>query len=100
MAPRPSGSAQLWPDQIAIDAPDRRSTWGQTLDRVQRLAGAMTGLAPIAGGRIALLGLNSPEYLELTLAVPLTGRAMVTLNYRLAPEEQAHTLRECPCAVL
>ncbi len=93
-------TAQLWPDRLAIDTPQRRATWSETLARVRRLAGALAALTHGPADRIALLGLNSAEFLELTLAVPLTGRPLVTMNYRLTVSEQQHMLTECPCAIL
>ena len=93
-------TAQLWPDRLAIDTTERQATWSETLIRVRRLADALTTLTRGPAGRIALLGLNSAEYVELTLAVPLTRRPLVTMNYRLTFPEQLHMLSECPCDVI
>lgn len=96
----PFRTAQLWPNNRAIDTGRRTATWAETLDRTRRLASSLAALAPDPADRIALLGVNGAEYLELTLAVPLTGRPMMTMNYRLSAEELLHTLTECPCRVL
>ena len=93
-------TAQLWPERIATLDERRHFTWAQTLDRTRRLAASLMELAPRGDQRIALLGLNSLEYVELTLATPLTGRPMMTMNYRLAFEELVQLFAKCPCAVL
>ncbi len=92
-------TAQLWPNRIAIDTGDATRSWAQTLDRTRRLASGLKQLAA-PDGRVALLGVNSGEFVELTLAVPLAGLPMVTINYRLTAEEVLHMYSECPWAVL
>ena len=93
-------TAQLWPERLAIDTETRQATWRETLDRVRRLASSLAELCAEPEDRIGILALNSAEYVELTLAIPLTGHPMVTMNYRLSHEELLQMLRDCPVRVL
>ena len=93
-------TAQLWPERTATLDDVRRFSWAQTLGRTRHLAASLVELAPQRDQRIALLGLNSLEYVELTLATPLTGRPMMPMNHRLAFEELVQLFTTCPCAVL
>jgi long-chain acyl-CoA synthetase len=70
----------------------RRRTWSEILERVQRFAGALRDLGLSAGGRVAILALNSDDYLELHYAVPWAGGALVPINTRLAAAEVRYIL--------
>jgi acyl-CoA synthetase (AMP-forming)/AMP-acid ligase II len=72
---------------------DRQSLLGSQLaddiGHSARLAGGLHGLGLAAGGRAAILALNSDRYFEYLLAVPMAGGAVVPINIRLsAPEIQ------------
>src|SRR5690606_18384063 len=88
------------PDRLAIATPEREATWAETLDRVLRLAGAIQRRVPAHEGRVAIFGLNSAEFVELTLAAPMAGRPLMTVNYRLSLDELRHSFTECPAAML
>lgn len=70
--------------------------------RIDRLARALkSGLDVGAGDRVAHLGLNSPELLDLVFACARLGAMVVPLNWRLAPPEHRFMLADCaPKAVL
>jgi long-chain acyl-CoA synthetase len=68
-------AARLYADRVAFGAGYR-----ELADRLARL-----DLAP--GTRVGFLGANSREHAEAWLGVPAAGGVMVSLNYRLAPEE-------------
>ena len=77
-------------------------SYGEMDGRVRRLA-AMLGqeLGVGKGDRVAHLGYNSPELLELLFACARLGAMLVPLNWRLAPPEHAWILQDCaPKAVL
>ncbi len=71
---------------------ERRRTWGDVLERVRRLAGALRALGLSEGGRVAMLGLNSDDYLELHYAIPWAGGVLVPINTRLAAAEVRYIL--------
>jgi acyl-CoA synthetase (AMP-forming)/AMP-acid ligase II len=88
------------PDTVALRFEDRSWTWAELLDRVRRLAGALTeaGIAP--GDRIGFLGKNHPAAFELVLAGAWIGAATVVVNYRLAPAEIAYVVRDAEAALV
>jgi len=72
----------------------RRRTWEQTIDRVARVAGALSALGVQRGDRVAILALNSDRYFELMYAIPWIGAALVPLNTRLAAPEIEYILND------
>jgi acyl-CoA synthetase (AMP-forming)/AMP-acid ligase II len=56
-------------------------------DRVRRLVRALQQLGLGPGDRVATLGWNHYQHLEVYFAVPLAGGVLHTLNLRLHPEE-------------
>lgn len=64
---------------------------GQTsqryIDRSRRLASGLQGLGLKPGARVAILSLNSLEYLEAMTGTMLAGMMTVPLNIRWSPEE-------------
>jgi long-chain acyl-CoA synthetase len=86
--------AQILKNQIGILDGAVRQTWGETQDRVARLAGALQRLGLKPGDRVAILALNSFRYFELYYAVPWAAGAVMPLNIRLAPNELAAQLTD------
>jgi len=78
--------------KTAIVFEDRRYTYGQVKDRVQRL---MTGLARLGvkkGDRVSTLMWNSAEMMEVNLAAMRLGAVFNPLNYRLKGPELAYVV--------
>src|SRR3954451_13203079 len=69
-----------------IDEPDRIG-YAQRVERVDRLAAALTALGVQQGDRVATFAWNTQRHLELYLAVPCIGAVLHTLNVRLFPEQ-------------
>lgn len=78
----------------------RRRTWQQTLERVSRVAGALSALGVRRGDRVAILALNSDRYLELMYALPWLGAVMVPVNTRLAAPEIEYILNDSGAVAL
>ena len=78
------------PDAVALRYAGTNRTWAELAQRVRRNAAAQraAGLSP--GDRIAVLDLNHPSCLELTLACAQVGTANAVVNFRLAPAEIAY----------
>lgn len=65
----------------------RTRTVGEVVDRVHRLAAALSALGIRPGDRVATFAWNSDRHLELYLAVPCMGAVLHTLNPRLHHEQ-------------
>jgi acyl-CoA synthetase (AMP-forming)/AMP-acid ligase II len=92
--------AGIAPDQEILVCGETRLTYGQCLDRVCRLAGALVraGLRP--GDRVAALSTNCHRYVEAFYATAMAGGVFVPLNYRAKRPELEHMLRAAAVRVL
>ncbi|MEO8312028.1 MAG: long-chain-fatty-acid--CoA ligase [Caldimonas sp.] len=88
------------PDAVAIRFAGSDTTWAGLARRVRRAAAALRaeGLQP--GDRIAVLDLNHPSCLELTLACAQIGTANAVVNFRLAPPEIAYVINDSKARLL
>jgi acyl-CoA synthetase (AMP-forming)/AMP-acid ligase II len=88
------------PDAVAITFAGTNRTWAELAERVRRAAAGLraSGLAP--GDRIAVLDLNHPSCLELTLACAQVGTANAVVNFRLAPPEIAYVINDAKARLL
>ena len=70
-------SAYVYPDKVAVVHGERRITYRQLDERVNRLASALilAGIAP--GDRVAFLAPNIPPLLEAHYGVPAAGAVLV-----------------------
>jgi fatty-acyl-CoA synthase len=82
--------AQIHTASTAIEYQGRRISYGQLLDRVQRLTAVLAGHGLRRGDRIALLSHNRPEYFEVELAAANLGVITACLNWRLSQRELAY----------
>ena len=84
---------RLRPDQEAAVDGTRRVSWAEFADRTTRLANALLGeLGVRPGDRVAFLGENCLEGLELLHGGPMAGVIVVPLNDRLADTELSGVL--------
>jgi acyl-CoA synthetase (AMP-forming)/AMP-acid ligase II len=88
------------PDRLASIYRDRTRTMAESVDRIARLAGALTGLGVQRGDRVGILALNSDRYQEYFHAVPWMGAAINPVNIRWSPAEIAYSLVESDTRVL
>ncbi len=79
---------------------DRVRTWREIGDRVARGAGALRALGVAPGERVAVLALNSDDYLELLFSIPWAGAVIVPLNTRWAVAENLQALNDAEPALL
>lgn len=85
----PTGDAIVDPDT------GRRSPFGQTNRRVNRLAHALRGEFGLRkGDRVAILARNSTEFMETFFAAAKSGTVAQPLNWRLAVPELARILAD------
>ena len=87
-------------DAEALRFGDLRLTWSELDERVRRLASALRaeGIGP--GDRIAVLDLNHPSCVELTLACAQIGAANAVVNFRLAPPEIVYVINDAQARLL
>src|SRR4029450_12560641 len=93
-------AVQIKPDGASTCFAARRRTWRQTVERVARVAGALSALGVHRSDRVAILALNSDRYFELMYAIPWIGAAMVPINTRLAPPEIEYILSDSGAVAL
>ncbi|MDL5158430.1 acyl-CoA synthetase [Actinomycetospora termitidis] len=93
-------AARQTPDLPATIHGDRTWTWAESRDRVARFASALRELGLEAGGRVAMLALNSDRYHEYLLAVPWAGGIVVPVNVRWSAAEVAFALEDSGATIL
>src|SRR6266446_8903288 len=91
---------KLFANHVSMVNGDVRLTYAETWSRCRRLAGALTQFGVKPGERVAILALNSHQYLEVYMAVPASGRVVVPLNTRHAEPELRYALEDSGTRVL
>jgi long-chain acyl-CoA synthetase len=87
-------AARHYPGRLALVSGNRRLTFSDLQDRVQRIASLLVTLGFQAGDRVAVLLPNQGEYLETVYACAWLGLIVVPLNTRLSVEEIDHILAD------
>ncbi len=83
-------TADEHPERIALLWGDTELTYGELIDRVTRLSGAMRVAGVTPGDRVALIGTPCPGLVEAELAAVACGAVPFSLFHELAwPERQA-----------
>src|SRR6202165_106558 len=77
-----------------------RTTNGEMVPRINRLAGALKRLGIKPGERVATLAFNNYRHLELYYAVPCMGAVLHTLNLRLFPQHLEFIINDAEDKVL
>src|SRR3712207_5006841 len=80
-------SAYMFPEKTAVVYGERRYTYRELEERVNRLASRLRDAGLQKGDRVAFLCPNIPPMLEGTFAVPAAGLILVAINTRLGAEE-------------
>jgi acyl-CoA synthetase (AMP-forming)/AMP-acid ligase II len=88
------------PDEVAIGFAGVDTTWAALVGRVRRLAAALRAAGIGPGDRIAVLDLNHPSAVELTLACAQIGAANAVVNFRLAPPEIVYVVTDSRARLL
>src|SRR3712207_7117877 len=90
-------SAYMFPDKTAVVYGERRYTYGELEERVNRLASRLRDAGLQKGDRVAFLCPNTPPMLEGHFGVPAAGLVLVVLNTR-PRKAQVSSLIEYPGA--
>lgn len=88
------------PDAIAITFGETRRSWAQLATRVQRVAAGLRAAGLQPGDRVAVLDLNHPSCLELTLACAQIGTANAVVNFRLAAPEIVYVMNDAKARLM
>ena len=91
---------KLFANDVSMVSGNVRLTYAETWSRCRRLAGVLTRLGVQPGDRVAILALNSHQYLEVYMAVPASGRVVVPLNTRHAEPELRYALEDAGTRLL
>ncbi len=85
---------------IATICGDRRFTWAEFKDRVERTAGFLKSQGLVDNERVGMLSPNSDDYLAYLFAIPWAGGISVPINTRLAGPEILDWLDDAGCRML
>lgn len=89
------------PGGLAVVDGERRVTWQELDDRVNRLSNVLRDTFGVgAGDRVAILAGNCLEYIDLTFASSRIQAIYTGLNVRHHPAEMAAQLRDCSARLL
>ncbi len=85
-------AVRLFGSHVAVVDGERRFTYREFGERVNRLANAIRSLGIAPGERVAFLALNCHQLLEGYYGVLAAGAVLLPLNVRLSPEELTYIL--------
>src|SRR5215210_1101268 len=80
-------SAYMFPEKTAVVYGERRYSYGEFEERVNRLASRLRDSGLEKGERVAFLCPNTPPMLEGHFALPAAGLVLVAINTRLGRDE-------------
>src|SRR6476620_5888179 len=80
-----AAQARLAPEKVGARDSRRAITFAQWSERANRLANALLGLGLRKGDRVALLGYNCVEWMEMYVGLARAGLVAVPINFRLVP---------------
>ena len=85
-------SASVFPDKVAVIHGERRYTYRQLEERVNRLASALRRAGLGKQDRVGFICPNIPAMLEAHYGVPGAGGVLVAINIRLSSDEIGYIL--------
>lgn len=80
------------PDQEIVYANRSKYTYTDLVDRIHRLANALTDAGVGPGDVVAVMDWDTPRYLECFFAIPMIGAVLHTVNVRLSPDQIVYTM--------
>jgi acyl-CoA synthetase (AMP-forming)/AMP-acid ligase II len=92
--------AAAHPRKAAYIDGDRHATWRRMDERSDRLGGALQALGVRPGDVVALLAYDRLELVEHWWACTKVGAVRTAINYRYAPREIAHIVRDADAKAL
>jgi len=92
--------ARRYPNKDAFIYEDKRITFFEFNNRVNKLSNAILNLVLKPGNKVAILSKNSPEMVEVCFAASKTGMIFVPLNFRLVPVELKFVINDAEIDLL
>ncbi len=92
--------ALLEPDNLALYSKHIRLTYGEFDSRTNRIADSLYREGVRQGDRVAMLMLNSVEFMEVLFGCAKLGAIAVPMNFRLTAAEVAYLLADSGSALL
>ena len=80
------------PDQEIVYSNRSKYTYTDLVERIHRLANALTDAGVKPGDTVAVMDWDTPRYLECFFAIPMIGAILHTVNIRLSPEQIVYTM--------
>lgn len=96
----PGRRARMTPGKVALIQAGRSRTYAELAENTTRLAHGLAARGVSRGDRVAFLGLNSVELVEMMFATAKLGAVFIPLNTRLAPPETAYILTDSGARLL
>ncbi|MBI2767105.1 MAG: long-chain-fatty-acid--CoA ligase [Chloroflexi bacterium] len=96
-------SSAVVPDRealVEVGGNGKRITYMDMYPLVVKLANALTGLGIERGQKVAVMSVNSADYVLTYYACAMLGVTFVPLNYRAKDEELAHMLNVSQCQAI
>jgi len=86
--------------KVGVVDEEKRFTYAQFGERVNRLSHALIHMGVRKGDRVAALEINTHRLLEMYYAVPQIGAVLLPINIRLSPQEISYVLNDSGARVL
>ena len=93
-------SARVFPGKVAVVHGERRTTYRELEERVNRMASALSAAGIEPGDRVAFIAPNIPALLEAHYGVPAAGAVLVAINTRLSRDEVGYILAHCDARIV
>jgi fatty-acyl-CoA synthase len=91
---------KLYPQKQAIVCGERRWTYQEFCNRINRLSHGLNDFGVRKDDKVAILHPNCHTFLEAYYAIPQVGAISVPINYRLSPREIAFILKDSDSKIL
>lgn len=95
-----SQTAESHHDKLALICGEKRYSYAQLKERVDRLACSFTSIGIKKDNKIAIIHKNCHRFLETYFAAAKIGAILVPVNYRLAPQDFVYILNNSQAATL
>jgi acyl-CoA synthetase (AMP-forming)/AMP-acid ligase II len=92
--------ARLFARKIGVIEGEKRFSYQELNQRVNRLSHALSKLGMVKGDRIAFMGNNSHQFMEFYFAVAKCGFVSVPVNARFSSDEAAYILKNSEATLL
>ena len=92
--------ARATPDAIAMQEPERLTTFRELDDRSSQVASGLLEHGLVTGDRVAYIGANGPSFLEVFYGAAKAGAIATAINNRLSPREILQLLTDAEPSVV